>query len=315
MNKKILVLGKSGQLGQEVLQVFSDKEKYDICAPSETDADVTDYVKLKKIVDEFNPEVIVNSAAYTNVDSCQTNRSLAELVNSVGAQNAAAAARRSKAFLVHVSTDYVYNGNTEFKKVSHKTNASEEQPLNDYGLTKLFGENRIEEQMKEEAPYDYVILRTSGLYGKYGNNFLKKIEKITDDRQEPGAVSVKLITDQWYCPTSALQLARQIKIFADLSKEDREYVFNREGNVLNANNLGFTSPYLFLNAYLCLNNRQYQLEYLDPISYDEYFDLHPDTAKRPKSVILKNELAEKYGKELNAFTTIEEALEEYVRQK
>ena len=307
MNKKILVLGKSGQLGQEVLQVFSNKEKYDVCAPSETDADVTDFVKLNRIVNEFNPEIIVNCAAYTNVDGCQKNTHLAELVNSVGAQNAANAALRSKAFLVHVSTDYVYNGNTEFKKVSHKTDSSEEQPLNVYGLTKLFGENRIEEQMKEEAPYDYVILRTSGLYGKHGSNFLSKMKIRFLAEKKP----LEMICDQWYCPTSALQLARQIKIFSDLSREDREYIFNREGNILNANNVGFTSPYLFLSEYFALDGHSELLKLIGHTTFEKYFS-DKNTALRPKAVILKNELAEKYGKELNAFTTIEEALGEYI---
>lgn len=310
MNKKILVLGKSGQLGQEVQQVFSDKEKYDMCAPSETDADVTDLVKLNKIADEFHPEVIVNCAAYTNVDACQKNTHLAGLVNSVGAGNAAKAALRSKAFLIHISTDYIYNGKTELKKVTHKSNAADEQPLNVYGLTKLFGENNIESTLKEEAPYDYAILRTSGLYGKYGNNFLNKMKKLflTD------LLPLEMICDQWYCPTSALQLARQIKIFADLSKEDREYLFNREGNILNANNVGFISPYLFLSEYFALDGHSELLNLVADTTFEKYFS-DKSTTLRPKSVILKNEIAEKYGKELNAFTTIEEALEEYIETK
>lgn len=309
MSKKILVLGKSGQLGQEVQRVFSDEEKYEVLAPSEADADISDCGKLEKIAGEFNPEVIVNCAAYTNVDACQKNVDIAETVNSVGPLNAAKAALRSKAFLIHISTDYVYNGKTEFKKISHKTDASEEQPLNVYGMTKLFGENRIKAAMMEEAPYDYTILRTSGLYGKHGNNFLTKMKKLL----LADKCSLEMICDQWYCPTSALQLARQIKIFADLSKEDREYLFNREGNILNANNLGFTSPYLFLSEYLALDGHSELLNLVSQTTFDKYF-LSKETAMRPKSVVLKNELAEKYGNELNAFATIDEALEEYVNK-
>ena len=284
MTKKILVLGKAGQLGQEVTAIFSDKEKYEVIAPDEKEADITSPWKIKNIIENAKPAVVVNCAAFTNVDECEKNLLIAQAVNTLG-------------------PDYIAEAGLD------------EKPLNNYGLTKLRGEELIGDRLNEEHKYDYFILRTSGLYGKYGNNFLKKIEKKTDDRTELGAVSVNLVADQWYCPTSAFQLAKQIKILADLSKEDRECIINREGNVLNANNLGFTSPYLFVSTYLILNNRGYQLEYLDPVSFDKYFNtLHPETARRPKSVILKNELAEKYGNELNAFTTIEEALEEYVKR-
>ena len=316
MTKNILVLGANGQLGKEVTAIFSDKEKYKMIAPNEKDADVSSPWKIKDVIKKVEPDVIVNCAAFTNVDKCESEVLLANAINSLGPGYIAEAAMNTKSFLIHVSTDYVYNGETEFGKVTHKLNGLDERPLNAYGKTKLDGEKNIQKILSEDFLYNYVILRTSGLYGKYGNNFLRKIEEKTDDRTETGAVSVNLIADQWYCPTSAFQLARQIKIWADLSKEDREYVINREGNVLNANNIGFISPYLFISTYLILNNRDYQLEYLDPISFNKYFNtLHPETARRPKSVILKNELAEKYGSDLNAFTTIEEALEEYVRTK
>jgi dTDP-4-dehydrorhamnose reductase len=310
--KKILVLGKSGQLGQEVTAVFSDKEKYEVIAPDEKDADITIPWKIKDLIVNAHPDVIVNCAAFTNVDKCETDLVLAEAVNSLGPEYIAKAALETNSFFIHISTDYVYNGETGFKKVTYKLNGIDEKPLNNYGKTKLRGEEFIAQQMDDYAKYNYVILRTSGLYGKYGNNFLKKIEGKTDDRSAAGAVSVSLVADQWYCPTSALQLAKQIKIWADFSKEDREFIINRKGNVLNANNIGFTSPYLFVSTYLILNDRGYQLEYLDPISFDKYFNaLHPETARRPKSVILKNDLAE-FGAELCPFTTIEEALHEYV---
>ena len=315
MTKKILVLGKAGQLGQEVTAIFSDKEKYEVIAPDEKEADITSPWKIKSIIENAKPAVVVNCAAFTNVDECEKNLLIAQAVNTLGPDYIAEAVSSINALFIHISTDYVYSGETGFEKVTYKLNGLDEKPLNNYGLTKLRGEELIRDRLNEEHKYDYFILRTSGLYGKYGNNFLKKIEKKTDDRTELGAVSVNLVADQWYCPTSAFQLAKQIKILADLSKEDREYIINREGNVLNANNLGFTSPYLFVSTYLILNNRGYQLEYLDPVSFDKYFNtLHPETARRPKSVILKNELAEKYGNELNAFTTIEEALEEYVKR-
>ena len=309
MSKKILVLGKSGQLGQEVIRIFSDG-KYDVCAPDEKEADVSVFQKLEKVVSDFNPDVIINCAAYTNVDACENESGLASLVNTFGTENCAKVALRSNAFLIHISTDYVYDGKTRFQKVSHKTNFRNEQPLNVYGITKLYGEGLIHDAMSEIAPYNYVILRTSGLYGRFGNNFLSRMKKMIMENLNNDTM-FRLVSDQWYCPTSALQLARQIKIWVDLSEEDRTYIMNRDGNVFNANNLGFTSPYLFFSQYCVFADYYGFFEHIKPIRFSDYFNGRK-TANRPKSVVLKNELAEKYGKELNAFTTIEEALEEYV---
>lgn len=313
MTKKILVLGANGQLGKEVVRIFSDTSKYDVCAPEEKNANVTFLPVLQKIAKNFSPDVIVNCAACTNVDKCETDTLTAKDVNGFGAHNCAEIALQTGAFLIHVSTDYVYDGTTGFKKVSHKTDFKNEKPLNYYGMSKHYGEMLISEFLKEDSAYNFVILRTSGLYGRYGNNFLSKMKKAIYESLSTSK-TFRLITDQTYCPTSALQLARQIKIWADLSKEDREYVINREGNVLNANNIGFTSPYLFFSQYCILADYFGFLSHVSPITFSDYF-CGRDTARRPKSVILKNELAEKYGSDLNAMTTIEEALEEYVRTK
>ena len=137
-------------------------------------------------------------------------------------------------------------------------------------------------------------------------------EFIEDEIRIDSGKIFKIIADQKYCPTSALQLAKQIKTYADMIKVERNCILEKEGNVLNACSTNCTSPYVFLTNYLIFRRKYLFIQHIEPISFDEYFKLHPNTAKRPKYAWLKNEIAEKYGKELNTFTTVEEAVEEAV---
>ena len=312
--KKILVLGKSGQLGKEVVRLFSldNAEKYELIAPEEKDADITVYPKLKEIVLAAKPDAIVNCAAYTNVDKAEVETGKAALINAYGTENVAKAALAINAVLIHISTDYVYDGKFDGKGFgfSHKTHFEHEKPLNNYGLTKLLGEEYLQDTLHETKPYDYFILRTSGVYGIYGNHFLKKIETALESDETK---YFTLIADQSYCPTSARQLARQIKTMIDLSQEDREYAINRIGNVLNGANLTYESPYLFFEKYLLMQKKYNLVRRIEPISFDEYFLEHPATAKRPKDCPLDNEL--KRVLDLCEITDTEKALEEYIETK
>lgn len=312
--KKILVLGKSGQLGKEVVRLFSlDKtKKYELIAPEEKDADITVYPKLKEIVLASKPDAIVNCAAYTNVDKAQIETGKAALINTYGTENIAKAALGANAVLIHISTDYVYDGKFDGKGFgfSHRTHFEHEKPLNNYGLTKLLGEEYLQDVLHEAKPYDYFILRTSGVYGIYGNHFLKKIEVALETDEDK---AFTLIADQRYCPTSARQLARQTKTMIDLSQEDREYTINIVGNVLNAANLTYESPYLFFEKYLLMQKKYDLIRRIEPISFDEYFLEHPAAAKRPKDCPLDNEL--KRVLDLCEITDTETALEEYIETK
>lgn len=312
MSKKILILGASGQLGKEATRLFSsDQSKYECLAPDEKDADITSFQKFSKIVNDFSPDAIVNCAAYTNVDKAEAEPEKAYFINALGTDNIAKCALAARAVFIHVSTDYVYDGNFDGNGFgfSHNAHYEHEKPLNVYGSSKLKGEEYIEEKMSELAPYDYFILRTSGVYGIYGNNFLKKIESALESDK---GKHFDLIADQKYCPTSARQLARQIKTMVDLSAEDRELVINRIGNILNAANLTYESPYLFLEKYLLMRKKYDLVSRISPISFDDYFSEHPATAKRPKNCILDIEL--KRVLDLCETTDTETALEEYISE-
>lgn len=317
MSKKILVLGASGQLGKEATRLFSsDPSKYECIAPDEKDADITVFSKLSKIVLDSRPNFVVNCAAFTNVDKAETNAGTVTLINAYGAENAARASLLVGAAFIHISTDYVYDGKWKELKdrspfgYSHRNSLDSEKPLNVYGMSKLNGEELIQDKMSEIAPYSYFILRTSGVYGIYGNHFLKKLEIALESNKDK---CIQLIADQRYCPTSARQLARQIKMMVDLSEEDREYVVNRAGNVLNAANLTYESPYLFFEKYLLMQKKYDLVSRISPISFDDYFAEHPNAAKRPKDCPLDIEL--KRVLDLCEITSTEPALEEYIETK
>lgn len=315
--KKILVLGANGQLGREVVRLFSleDKSKYECIAPDEYDADITNFDRLLKITKDFSPDAIVNCAAYTNVDKAEIEQDKAYYVNVCGAENIARCALATHSLLIHISTDYVYDGNFNDKSIgfSHMKHKSHERPLNVYGLTKLNGEKAIKERISrtsELASNDYFILRTSGLYGIYGNNFLKKLESALENDKDK---HLTLIADQRYCPTSARQLARQIKAIVDLSHEDRIYVIGRVGNVLNAASLTCESPYLFFEKYLLLQKKYDLVNRISPISFDEYFKSHNEIARRPRDCPLDIELNRILG--ICYLTSTTSALEEYIGAK
>lgn len=316
MSKKILVLGASGQLGKEVSRLLSsDPSKYECIAPDEKDADITVFSKLSKIVLDSRPNFVVNCAAFTNVDKAEANAGTATLINAYGAENAAKASLLVGAAFIHISTDYVYDGKwNELKYKSpfgytHKMFVDCEKPLNVYGLSKLEGEELIQNRLNEDIPHSYFILRTSGVYGIYGNHFLKKLEVALESDK---GKRVQLIADQRYCPTSARQLARQIKVLVDLSPEDRIYTIDKVGNVLNAANLTCESPYLFFEKYLLMQKKYDLVSRISPISFDDYFAEHPNTAKRPKDCPLDIEL--KRVLDLCEITDTETALEEYISE-
>ena len=317
MIKKILVLGANGQLGKEVSRLFSsDPSKYECIAPDEKDADITVFTKLSKIILDSRPNFVVNCAAFTNVDEAEANAGAATLINAYGAENAARASLLVGAAFIHISTDYVYDGKWDELKYkspfgyTHKMFVDCEKPLNVYGLSKLEGEELIQDRLYEAIPHSYFILRTSGVYGIYGNHFLKKLEVALESDKNK---CVQLIADQRYCPTSARQLARQIKVLVDLSPEDRIYTIDKVGNVLNAANLTYESPYLFFEKYLLMQKKYDLVSRISPISFDDYFAEHPNAAKRPKDCPLDIEL--KRILDLCEITSTVPALEEYIETK
>lgn len=190
--KKILVTGCDGQLGREIQKEYENEAAMLICTDV-GDLDISDNAQVNRYVRELQPDVIMNCAAYTAVDACEEAWERAYRINAIGPRNLAIAAHETGAKLMHISTDYVFEGNgdkpyTEFDEV---------HPVSAYGKTKLEGE-RFVRQFADR----FFILRTAWLYGE-GNNFVRTMLRLAEDHDK-----VRVVCDQFGSPTSTAELAK-----------------------------------------------------------------------------------------------------------
>lgn len=264
--KKILVTGANGQLGQSINACKDEFINYHILFSGKRELDVTSKEEVKSFVIENNIDVIINCAAYTNVDQAELNSKEAELLNFQAVKNLAEVAKSEDVSLIHISTDYVFDG----KSAVPYLETNEVCPQNIYGETKLKGENVL----KEINPKNSVIIRTSWLYGEYGHNFVKTMLKLFDERK-----SVSVVADQIGAPTYAMDLAKTIlQIAPKINCENVE--------VYHYTNSGKCSWYEF--AKEILKQTRYKCE-LKPVFSSEY----PTKAKRPKFSLLNTEKIQK----------------------
>lgn len=204
---KILITGSNGQLGSQIINILKKgtselgtiQGKYknaDIIGTNTKNLDITNLESVKRYINGVGPNIVINSAAYTNVDGCESNQDLAFRVNSLGARNLAIACEQVDAKLIHISTDYVFEGNetTPYREYDI-TN-----PVSVYGKTKLLGENYVREFCSK-----YFIVRTAWLYGYNGNNFVKTIIKAAKERGR-----LEVVNDQRGNPTNAEDLTYHI---------------------------------------------------------------------------------------------------------
>ncbi|MEH7287459.1 dTDP-4-dehydrorhamnose reductase [Priestia megaterium] len=195
MNRKILITGANGQLGKELVELLSAKG-FDVYGCSRDDMDITDSEQVQGVIDRINPEVILHCAAHTKVDMAESEPEKVYSINAYGTRNVAVAAEKIGAKLVYVSTDYVFDGSgtepyLEFSPTS---------PLGVYGKSKLAGEEFVKHLHSR-----FFIVRTSWVYGKHGNNFVKTMLKLGVEKDE-----LTVVADQIGCPTYTLDLAQAI---------------------------------------------------------------------------------------------------------
>lgn len=188
---KILITGSNGMLGHDLENVLKDKHEL-ILTTSKT-LDITDKDKTMEIIKENNPDIVINSAAYTDVDGCETNQELAYAVNGQGVKNLALACRQIDCPLVHVSTDYVFDGTAR----DPIPEDGEIGPISVYGKSKLMGEQAIEEILDK-----YFIVRTAWLYGINGKNFPKTMLELAENHPE-----ITVVYDEVGTPTYTPDLA------------------------------------------------------------------------------------------------------------
>ena len=264
----ILVIGASGQLGQE-LRVVAEGSAQHYTFASRSELDVTDQLAIQHFVQDHHIDTIINCSAYTAVDRAEDEPEEADCINHQAVAALAALAKAQGLYLIHISTDYVFAGD------SHRPITEEEtpRPQSVYGRTKLLGEDAI-----RRAGCRALILRTSWLYSTYGANFLKTMCRLMQERQE-----LSIVFDQIGTPTYARDLARFIVSYLEQDKDSRQegtYHFSDEG---------VASWYDFAEA---IRHRMGYSCQLHPIRSEQY----PTKATRPSySVLDKAKLKRDFG--------------------
>ena len=219
--RKILVTGANGQLGSEIKALKEQYASFEFIFTDVEDLDITDPDALAVYLDERKPAYIINCAAYTAVDKAETDLELARKINRVAPKLLAEACNARGLKLIHVSTDYVFNGMAHMPY----TEEAPTSPDSAYGLTKLEGEQEIEAVCEES-----VIIRTSWLYSAYGNNFVKTMLRLGKERDELGVIFDQIGTPTYACDLADVILTIVSKIEAGESKDTWGiYHYSNEG--------------------------------------------------------------------------------------
>lgn len=273
----IWLVGYKGMLGTELSNVLKNENLEFI--GTEIEVDITDYNILQEFVTSqkkknINFSCIINCAAYTNVDKAESDKDLCYKINVTGPENLAKIAEQNKIPLVHISTDYVFDG----KASVPYTEDMEINPTGVYGTTKAYGEKAIQNQTE-----NYFIIRTAWLYGIYGRNFVKTMLRIF---KEKGAA--KVINDQFGTPTYAKDLARTLAFFANAFENQQTLQTNLTPGIYHFTDMGQISWYDFACA---INDAAFeqglitQKAKVTPCTTEEY----PTPAPRPAYSVLSKE--------------------------
>ena len=276
--KKILITGKSGQLGTQLEKTL--KPLGEIFCLDRQSLNFEDLSIISQVISSIKPDVIVNAAAYTAVDRAETDENRAMTINGHAVHILAQEAKKINALLVHFSTDYVFEGS----KITPYTEEDKTYPINVYGKSKLYGENAI-----KEVSDRFIILRTSGVYGQQGQNFLLTMLKLAKERS-----SLKIVGDQIGAPTWSFLIANKTALI--LKRYFDEELTSDLMGIYHLSSSGCVSWFDFAEAIFEFYESQGILPYphfkkpnLQKISSEEYQSL----AKRPKKALLSNEKIQK----------------------
>ena len=196
MFKKILITGVNGQVGHALKHVLATDANFRVISLDRSQLDLTDAEAIRRVVQAHKPDLIINPAAYTAVDKAESEPELAYAINAAAPRVLAEEAANIGASLIHFSTDYVYSGN----KLDPYVETDATHPISVYGQSKLAGEMAI-----SAVGLPHLILRTSWVYGAYGNNFLKTILRLATEREE-----LRIVADQMGAPTSSQNIAQTV---------------------------------------------------------------------------------------------------------
>jgi len=273
----VLVTGANGQLGKSLNRLVSqNKTDCRFVYTTRKQLDLTDFHNFRRYIEKNQFDVIINCAAFTAVDKSEVEKEQANLVNHLAVKNIAEIASDNSIKLIHISTDYVFDGLS--LKPYNEWDAT--SPINVYGKTKLDGENAIMSSMTHDA----IIIRTSWLYSEFGNNFVDTILTLAKKRKE-----LNIVSDQIGSPTYAHDLATSILKIIESSKFSKT---TQTSKVLHYSNDGKCSWYDFANEIVNISGLECSIK---SISSKDY----PQTAKRPKHVLLdKSKIKDSFGLEI-----------------
>ena len=271
----ILVTGSNGQLGSEIKDLVTNYKDFNFFLRDLPELNICDAEALNTFIFNQNINAVINCAAYTAVDQAEEDVEIAEQVNSIGVLNLVNALKKVNGKLIHISTDYVFDGNSFLPYQE----LDELNPIGIYGETKRAGELVI-----LNSSIDALVIRTSWLYSAYGNNFVKTMLKLGHERDE-----LEVIFDQVGTPTYASDLAKTcLDILLDKSSEN----ISMNGKIYHYSNEGVTSWYDFAKAIMELGSIDCKVR---PIETKDY----PTPAKRPHfSVLNKTKIKKDFNIEI-----------------
>jgi dTDP-4-dehydrorhamnose reductase len=273
---KILITGVSGQVGHALMRELTEHE---LIGLTRQDCDLTNLDQIKQVIDQHQPELIINPAAYTKVDQAEDEPELAFLINRDAPKVMAEKAREYNIPLIHFSTDYVFDGEKKEAYVEDDPT----HPLGVYGHSKCAGEEAI--QVVGGLTY---IFRTSWVYSNIGHNFFLTMKRLSQERDE-----LKVVADQIGVPTSNQFIAEQIKTIIPQFNDNNTGIYHLVPD-------GSCSWYEFAQANIGHTNPQFDLENLHAITTDEF----PTKTKRPKNSILNNaKIKQTFNLECNHWQT------------
>jgi len=269
----VLVTGANGQLGQALQAIAPDYNEVSFYFAGSGEADITDKETLEAIFARLKPAFCINAAAYTAVDKAESEPEIAHAVNVTGARNLAEVCKANHTTLIHISTDFVFDG----QKNSPYTEEDPTNPTGVYGLTKRQGEIEIENILPE-----HFIVRTSWLYSEYGNNFMKTMIRLAGERD-----AISVVNDQKGTPTNANDLAEAL--VSIILSGVRNY------GIYHYSNEGVATWYDFAKKIFGIQKIAIDLR---PIPTSAY----PTPAKRPEySVLDKGKIKKVFGLDIKAW--------------
>jgi dTDP-4-dehydrorhamnose reductase len=259
---KVLITGSNGQLGSEIRELASEYENLQCVFKDLPELDICDTDALNTFIIDQHINAVINCAGYTAVDKAEENSEIAEQVNVKGVLNLVNALEKVDGKLIHISTDYVFDGNhSQPYKESDSVS-----PIGVYGETKRAGELAV-----LNSSIDAIVIRTSWLYSKYGNNFVKTMLRLGNEKK-----SIQVVSDQKGTPTYAKDLA---KTCLDILSDAGSTNISKKGSLYHYSNEGVTSWYGFATAIMEISNIDCKVI---PIETKDY----PTQARRPMYSVL-----------------------------